>query len=73
VFYSPTVPPSAAHAKRAVKIAADGLPTRRRNMNVPESQIGDGEIARKMLVTDARHPQTRCERNCTSFSRYARK
>jgi hypothetical protein len=39
-------------------------------MNVPESQIGDGEIARKMLATDARHPQTRCERSSAPhFSR----
>jgi hypothetical protein len=36
--------------KRAGKIVAGGLPTRRRTMNAQESQIGVGEIVRKMQV-----------------------
>jgi hypothetical protein len=58
LFDSPTVPPSAALVKRGVaKIAAAGLPTKRRTMNARESQIGDGEIVRKTQVMVVRHPR----------------
>jgi hypothetical protein len=60
LFDSPTVPPSAALVKRVAKIAAGGLPIRRRTMNAQESQIGGGEIVRKMRVMVAWHPR-RCE------------
>jgi hypothetical protein len=43
--------------KRVAKTAAGGLPTKRRTMNAQESQIGDGEIVRKMRVIIARHPR----------------
>jgi hypothetical protein len=57
-FYdSPTVPPSAALVKRVAKTAAGGPPTKRRTMNAQETQIGDGEIVRKMQVMVARHPR----------------
>jgi len=49
--------PSAALVKRVAKTAAGGLPTKRRTMNAQESQIGDGEIVRKMRVMVARHPR----------------
>lgn len=59
---SQTVHPSAALVRRAAaKIAAGGLPTRRKTMNVRETQIGGVEIARKMLAMAARHRQKRCE------------
>lgn len=57
LFDSPTVPPNAAPVKRVAKIAAGGLPTKRRTMNAQESQIDDGEIVRKMRVMVARHPR----------------
>jgi len=62
MFDSPTVRPSAALARRVVKIVAGGLLTRRKTMNVRESQIGGGEIARKMLAMDDRchHHRKRC-------------
>jgi len=60
LFGSPTVPPSAVLVKRAAKIAAGGLPIRRRTMNAQESQIGGGEIVRKTQVMVAWHPR-RCE------------
>jgi hypothetical protein len=43
--------------KRVAKTAAGGLPTKRRTMNAQETQIGDGEIVRKMQVMVARHPR----------------
>ena len=57
---SPTVPRSAALARRAAKIAAGGLLTRRKTTNVRASQIGAAEIARKMAM-HARHPKRRCD------------
>lgn len=36
--------------KRVAKTAAGGLPTKRKTMSAQESQIGDGEIVRKMEV-----------------------
>ena len=47
--------------RKAAKIAAVGLPTRRKTTNVRETQIGAVEIARKMLATDVRHLQKRCD------------
>lgn len=44
------MPPNAALVKKVAKTAAGGLPTKRRTMNAQESQIGDGEIVRKMQV-----------------------
>jgi hypothetical protein len=43
--------------KRVAKTGAGGLPTRKRTMNAPESQIGDGEIVRRMQAMAARHPR----------------
>ena len=43
-----------------MKTAAGGLPIRRKNTNVRETQIGDDEIARR-TVTDVRHSRKRCE------------
>lgn len=51
------MPPSAALVKRVAKIAAAGLPTKRRTMNARESQIGDGEIVRMTQVMVVRHPR----------------
>lgn len=53
--------PNAALVRKAAKIAAVGLPTRRKTTNVRETQIGAVEIARKMLATDVRHLQKRCD------------
>jgi hypothetical protein len=53
---SPTVPPSAALVKRAGKIVAGGLLTKRRTMNAQESRIGVGEIVRKIQAMVAWHP-----------------
>lgn len=61
---TPTVPPNAALVKRVAKIAAGGLPTKRRTMNAQESQIGDGEIVRKMQVMVARHPTSLRRSEC---------
>jgi hypothetical protein len=61
LFDSPTVPPNAALVKRVAKTAAAGLPIKRRTMSAQESQIGDGEIVRKIQVTVARHRRRRYE------------
>lgn len=66
VFDSPTVPPSVPLVKRAAKIAAGGLPTRKKTTNVRESQIVGGENVRKTLVMDVRHHQKRCEASCAT-------
>lgn len=65
---SPTVPRSAAPARRVAKIAVGGLLTRRKTTNVPASQIGVAEIAKKMAM-HARHPKRRCDLVVTPSTR----
>jgi len=60
-FHRRTVLPNAALVRKAARIAAVGLPTRRKTTNVRETQIGGVEIVKKMLATDVRHHRKRCD------------
>lgn len=70
-----TVLPNAALVRKAAKIAAVGLPTRRKTTNVHETQIGGVEIVRRMLATDVRHHRKSLRRSAcrTSLPRYRRR
>ena len=64
--------PNAALVRKAAKIAAVGLPTRRKTTNVHETQIGGVEIVRRMLATDVRHHRKRCDNSVIPYFRVLR-